>query len=162
MSRTAAPGLFGSFITTDGVPFGGDFTLNYNFQAPYYAAASSNRLEVMAPFFDVIVDYMAKGEQMADDYFGCPGVHYPGHIGPWGMTSTDVGDMGQRSDAVFAALFFAHRYMHSLDDTWLKAGTCASFGGCCLPFAVCWAHPLPHSRGGRAATDAVRLPDGRG
>lgn len=75
----------------------------------------------MAPFFDVIIDYMAKGEQMADDYFGCPGVHYPGHIGPWGMTSTDVGDMGQRSDAVFAALIFAHRYMYSLDDTWLKA-----------------------------------------
>jgi hypothetical protein len=128
------------------VPFGGDFTLNYNFQAPYYAAASSNRLEVMAPFFDVIVDYMAKGEQMAADYFGCPGVHYPGHIGPWGMTSTDVGDMGQRSDAVFAALIFAHRYMYSLDDTWLKAGTCASFA---VVFAVCWAHPLPHLTGRR-------------
>jgi hypothetical protein len=104
------------------MPFGGDYTLNYNFQSPYYAVAASNHLDVMAPYFDAIVDFMAKGQQMADEYFGCPGVHYTGHIGPWGMISSDVGDMGQRSDAVFAAVIFAHRFMYSLDLVWLNTG----------------------------------------
>lgn len=89
-SPCSAPGLFGTFITKDGIPFNGDYTLNYNFQSPYYATASSNHLEVMAPFFDAILDYMAKGEQMAAEFFNCSGVHYPGHIGRTSLTSSFV------------------------------------------------------------------------
>jgi hypothetical protein len=39
------------------------------------------------------------------------------------MTSSDGGDMGQRSNAAFSAVIFANYYMYSLDNNWLYAGT---------------------------------------
>jgi hypothetical protein len=105
-----------------------------------------------------MIDYMAKGGQMAEEFFNCSGIHYPGHIGmskyppslalsfwmgilidrsgplpgPWGMTSSDGGDMGQRSSAAFSAVIFANYYMYSLDNDWLYTGTTSDH-----PFASC-------------------------
>lgn len=38
------------------------------------------------------------------------------------MSSSDAGDMGQRSNAAFSAVIFAQYYMHSLDNNWLYSG----------------------------------------
>jgi hypothetical protein len=47
--------------------------------------------------------------------FGCPGIVLDGGIGPRGMLSTHVGDMGQRSDAAFAAVNFVSRWLYTRD-----------------------------------------------
>lgn len=39
-----APGIWGPFITQDGAAWGGDYHLNYNYQAPYWASYSSNHI----------------------------------------------------------------------------------------------------------------------
>ena len=40
-----APGLYGVWATSDGAAWNGDYTLDYNYQSPYYGAFSSNHGE---------------------------------------------------------------------------------------------------------------------
>ena len=51
--------------------------------------------------------------------FGCPGVVFDGAIGPRGMLATHVGDMGQRSDAAFAAAIFVSHWLYTRDTAYL-------------------------------------------
>ena len=64
--------------------WGGDYTLNYNFESPYYGVFASNHLELAASYFDAILEYIPEGRLEAAAY-NCSGVHYPGHIGPFGL-----------------------------------------------------------------------------
>lgn len=45
-----APSMFGNFITTDDVAWGGIYFMNYNEEAPYYGAFSSNHAEIARPY----------------------------------------------------------------------------------------------------------------
>jgi hypothetical protein len=45
-----APSLFGNFITTDDVAWGGIYFMNYNEEAPYYGVFSSNHPELAEPY----------------------------------------------------------------------------------------------------------------
>jgi hypothetical protein len=45
-----APSMFGNFITTDDVAWGGIYFMNYNEEAPYYGAFSSNHPEIAKPY----------------------------------------------------------------------------------------------------------------
>lgn len=51
----------------------GDLTLNYNAEASYYGAASSNHLELFEPYLQTILDYLPSARLMADS-------QYPGHL----------------------------------------------------------------------------------
>ena len=53
------PGIFG-WTTTDTPAWNGDYHLNYNFQAPFYALYSSNRLEQAIPHDAPLLDFMTK------------------------------------------------------------------------------------------------------
>ena len=44
---------------------------------------------------------------------------FDGAIGPRGMLATHVGDMGQRSDAAFAAVNFVSRWLYTRDTAFL-------------------------------------------
>ena len=114
-----APGLWGNWITTDAPGWQGDYTLNYNFQAPYYITYSANHPELSMPFYKAIRDFMPKGFEMARTH-GWKGVHFPTHIGPWGLIPEGWQDWGQRSDAAYAALNFITYYEHTQDKDWLK------------------------------------------
>jgi hypothetical protein len=73
---------------------------------------SSNHPELVLSYFDPILQWVPNGQKMAAQ-FGCLGVHYPGHIGPWGLTVSSVGDMGQRMMASFAAIHFINYYYYT-------------------------------------------------
>lgn len=83
-----APGIWGPFITKDSAAWGGDYHLNYNYQAPYWAAYSSNHIDETDNFDQPLLDYMEKGKQHARDLLGIRGIYYPVGIGPKGLVTT--------------------------------------------------------------------------
>eukprot|EP01052_Picozoa_sp_SAG31_P021315 SAG31_NODE_1642_length_7657_cov_3.459402_4_plen_474_part_00 len=96
-----------------------DFHLNYNFQAAFYGAVGSNRPELADSFFSPVLNHVPIARTNARNDFGCPGVVFDGAIGPRGMLATHVGDMGQRSDAAFAAVNFVSRWLYTRDTAFL-------------------------------------------
>ena len=59
-------------------------TIDYNAEAQFYGAASSNRAELTLPWATVVLDYVAAARNESA-YFQCPsGLHYPGALGPFG------------------------------------------------------------------------------
>ncbi|GMI56611.1 hypothetical protein ScalyP_jg5565 [Parmales sp. scaly parma] len=60
-----SPGLWGPFCTTDTPDWADQMTLDYNFEANYWAAATSNRAELMEPYFATVNSLMKIGEQRA-------------------------------------------------------------------------------------------------
>lgn len=83
-----APGIWGPFITRDSSSWGGDYHLNYNYQAPYWAAYSSNYIDQTANFDQPLLDYMEKGKQHAKELLHMKGIYYPVGIGPKGLVTT--------------------------------------------------------------------------
>lgn len=83
-----APGIWGPFITRDSSAWGGDYHLNYNYQAPYWAAYSSNHIEETDNFDQPLLDYMDKGKAFARQLLGIKGIYYPVGIGPFALTTT--------------------------------------------------------------------------
>lgn len=80
-----APGIWGPFITRDEAAWGGDYHLNYNYQAPYWACFSSNHIHLTDNFDQPLLDYMEAGRKHAADLLGCRGIYYPVGIGPKGL-----------------------------------------------------------------------------
>jgi len=115
-----APGLWGNWLTVNDPMWFGDFHLNYNFQAPFYGLYSANHVETTLPFYDAMNQAIPLGRQFSQSK-GWKGIHLPVSIGPWGMTpyGKDL-DLGQRSNAAYAALLFIWYWQHTQDNEWLR------------------------------------------
>ena len=83
-----APGIWGPFITRDEAAWGGDYHLNYNYQAPYWASFSSNHISLTDNFDQPLLDYMDAGRKHARELLNCNGIYYPVGIGPKGLCTT--------------------------------------------------------------------------
>lgn len=79
-----APGIFGPFITTDEPAWCGDYHLNYNFEAPYWASYSSNHICLTENYDEPMLAYMDQGRVHAKNLFNCRGVLYPVGLAPRG------------------------------------------------------------------------------
>lgn len=86
-SEKFAPGLWGCFITRDSTAWSGDYHLNYNYQAPYWAAFSSNQINLTGNFEKPLLEYMSKGKAHAKSLLNNAGIYYPVGIGPKGLTT---------------------------------------------------------------------------
>lgn len=86
--RKFAPGIWGPFITRDEAAWGGDYHLNYNYQAPYWASFSSNHISQTDNFDQPLLDYMDAGRMHARELLNCRGIYYPVGIGPKGLCTT--------------------------------------------------------------------------
>jgi alpha-L-fucosidase 2 len=80
-----APGIWGCFITRDSMSWGGDYHLNYNFQAPYWALFSSNHIALTDNFDQPLLDYMEMGNIHAQKQLEVDGIYYPVGLGPKGL-----------------------------------------------------------------------------
>ena len=83
-----APGIWGPFVTCDNAAWGGDYHLNYNYQAPYWAAYSSNHIHLTDNFDQPLLDYMESGRKHAKELLNCRGIYYPVGIGPKGLCTS--------------------------------------------------------------------------
>ncbi|MDR1454088.1 MAG: hypothetical protein LBJ01_00395 [Tannerella sp.] len=83
------PGLFGTWITQEQPAWAGDYHLNYNYQAPFYALYSANRIEQAEPFYTPLLDFIPRGKYYSEKLTGIPdGILYPVGIGPLGIETT--------------------------------------------------------------------------
>jgi hypothetical protein len=137
-----APGLWGSFITQDSTAWGGDYHLNYNYQAPYWAAYSSNYIDLTDNFDQPLLDYIEKGKVHAKTLLNNKGIYYPVGIGPHGLVTTrwpltpddmeqryatrentiDSGYkfLGQKINAVFSVGNMLMRFYSTYDESYLR------------------------------------------
>ena len=132
-----APGIWGPFITRDEAAWGGDYHLNYNYQAPYWASFSSNHISLTDNFDQPLLDYMKAGQMHARNLLNCRGIYYPVGIGPkglctsmWPLTPDEMQEkyatrentiddgykfLGQKINAVFSVGNMLMRYYSTYD-----------------------------------------------
>lgn len=137
-----APGIWGPFITKDSSAWGGDYHLNYNYQAPYWAAFSSNYIDLTDNYDQPLLDYMEKGRWHAKDLLNMRGIYFPVGIGPKGLCTTlwpltpdemearygtrentiDHGYkfLGQKINAVFGAANMLMRFYSTYDEQYAE------------------------------------------
>ncbi|MFI0941681.1 glycosyl hydrolase family 95 catalytic domain-containing protein [Streptomyces sp. NPDC021020] len=107
-----APGLWGNWITGN-MNWNGDYHTNYNYQAPFYAALTTNHIDQMAAYDKPVLDWMSRGQQLAAQN-GFQGVLYPVGISP-NATSADMNLHNQKSNAVNLASDMVMRYEQTRD-----------------------------------------------
>ncbi|MCX5653668.1 MAG: hypothetical protein NTY65_03330 [Planctomycetota bacterium] len=115
------PGLFGLWVTDDDPRWAGDYHLNYNFQAPFYALYSCNHLEQADPFHAPVLDFMERGRSCAKTLLNIRGVYYPVGIGANGIQTSAPGTfLGQKSNAAYCLVNIAMRWYHTYDKEYAK------------------------------------------
>jgi alpha-L-fucosidase 2 len=127
------PGLFG-WTTDDSPGWNGDYHLNYNFQASFYALYGANRLQQGEPEDAPLIDFMPRGEWYAKNVTHIRGILYPVGIGPLGIEVTrnfPVAEyqkeiekeglfFGQRSNAAYGLLNMAQQWRCTYDTVYGK------------------------------------------
>ncbi len=78
------PGIYGCWTTSDLALWSGAYTLNYNYESPFFCLYTSNREELARSYIDPLLDMIPLGEMFAKEKFGRPGICLPVEIGPFG------------------------------------------------------------------------------
>ena len=114
-SNSPPPGLWGNFVTSTDMEWKGDYTLDYNYQAPFWAALACNHPELTANYDQPLLNQIPRGEAIAQHY-GYQGIYFYTHLIPSPGWSDDAYTFwSQRSDALFAAVDCAMRWRYTQD-----------------------------------------------
>jgi len=105
------PGLWG-YSTADQMGWFGDYHLNYNYEAPFYALATANHAELLACYSSPLNDFLPLAKRYAKEYLGIGGAYYPVSMGPLGMETDYRPDtkehghlfLGQKTNGAYAAV----------------------------------------------------------
>jgi alpha-L-fucosidase 2 len=118
VSRTGeqAPGLWGNWVVKDPA-WNGDYTLNYNYEAPFYAAFPTNHVELADSFDQPIVDWLPNAQALATKN-GWGGAYFRVHIGPLPNGSGDTNEWNQKFNGAFAASVMIMHYYATRDATY--------------------------------------------
>jgi alpha-L-fucosidase 2 len=120
-SRTGEtpPGLWANWVIKDPA-WNGDFTLNYNYEAPFYLAGPTNHTELADSYDKPIIDWLPKAQALATTR-GWTGAYYRVHIGPLPNGSADGNEWNQKSCGAFAAsVMLMHYYYGGRDAAYAK------------------------------------------
>lgn len=124
------PGLYGNFITVDKPKDSGAYKLNYHYEAPFYAAISSNHPELTDYYADPLNAAIAGGRENAADYLGCEGIYYPVLLGPMGLVPEEDRIhyekmfLGQKFCASYAAVIMIMRWKGTMDLNYARSVLC--------------------------------------
>ena len=123
------PAMFG-WVTTDRPKWAGDYHLNYNHYAPFYALYSANRIEQGDPQDAPILDFRKRGKWYAENVTKTRGVLYSVGVGPLGIETSFERRLGnpnslnkekgglfwrQRSNAAYSLVNIAQRWRTTYD-----------------------------------------------
>ncbi len=86
------PGIFGTWVTQERPDWNGDYHLNYNHQAPFYALFSSNRIEQALPYNYPLLEIADRTRTRSKNLFGIDGIFMPVGVGPKGIEVTYSGE----------------------------------------------------------------------
>ncbi len=116
-----APGLYG-WNGTDTPRWQGDYTTNYNVQAPYYGVYSSNHPELAASYYKAINSISDQHGVAYAASRGYQGTYFRTHYGPLGIQTERDGnpDWGQRTNALESAINFIKDYLYTKNLTTLQ------------------------------------------
>lgn len=130
------PPIFGTWTTTDIPGWEGDYHLNYNHQAPFYALYAGNHIEQADPYHAPILDFRSRAQWYATNALGIRGAYYPVGIGPKGIETTrNYPDDGyarpphiekeglfyfQRSNGAYCLVNIAMRWYYTYDKDYAK------------------------------------------
>jgi hypothetical protein len=131
------PPIFGTWITKEQPGWCGDYHLNYNHMAPFYALYSANRIEQAEPYYRPLLAIMPRGQYYSEKLTRIPdGILLPVGIGPLGIETTRwsplmekyhkdwriVGNIeddgmfhGQKSNAAYAVVNLSMQFQHTWD-----------------------------------------------
>lgn len=122
-----APGIFGNWNTTDEPAWGGDYHLNYNYEAPWWGLYSSNHIGICEPYARPLLEYREKARAAAREKLGCRGLYMLVGIGPKGLRTSaildragndDINYWGQKSNAAYAALNMVMHFYYTRDEAY--------------------------------------------
>jgi hypothetical protein len=130
------PPIFGTWITQEQPAWSGDYHLNYNHNAPFYALYSANRIEQAEPYYSPIQAVIPRGKYYSEKITGISGgILLPVGIGPLGIETTRwhplaervrkwkekglVEDEGlfhaQKSNSAYAVVNLSMQFYHTYD-----------------------------------------------
>ncbi len=139
-----AAGLFAIWHTTDNANWKSDYHLNYNFISTYYGLATSNRVSMILPAVEALMDYVPKGIENASSLDQLRAVYsdfvdelialgqvdpetgisdailFPVGIGPYGM-KLDAYYHHETVNAPFSAYPLIEYYNFTQDQEFLKS-----------------------------------------
>jgi hypothetical protein len=95
----------------------GDYTLNYNFETPFYAAFPTNHVELADAYDKPVTDWLPHAEAQAMSH-GWKGAFYRVHIGPLPNGSADTNEWNQKSNGAWAATDMIMHYYYTLDNAY--------------------------------------------
>ena len=108
-----APGLWGNWITSTRMGWQGDYTLDYNYEAPFWAAYPTNHVSLADPYDAPLLAWMARGRGLAGKLHE-PGLLYYTHLAPSpGWSADNFRALDQKSDALFAAVDCIQRWRYT-------------------------------------------------
>jgi alpha-L-fucosidase 2 len=138
------PGLWGNTLTMDATfdAWEGDYHTDYNHQAPWWGAYSSNHIEISDPYDQPMLDYIEPAKKHARELLNCGGIYFPVGLGPKGFcasyypltpekmmkyyripdTGLEGGIMfcGMKSNAVFVANNMLMRFYSTYDTAYAE------------------------------------------
>ena len=115
-----APGLWGNWITSTRMGWQGDYTLDYNYQAPFWAAFPTNHVGLADPYDAPILAWMERGRALAKKLHA-QGLFYYTHLAPSpGWSADNFRSLDQKSDALFAAVNCVQRWHFTRDAAYAR------------------------------------------
>ena len=109
------PGLWGNFVTVPEMAWDGDYTLNYNFEAPFWGAYACNHPELAESYESPLLESMPRGRAIALK-FQQQGLYYYMHIIPVpGWSNGGKTFQGQKSGTLFSSLNCIMRWRYTRD-----------------------------------------------
>jgi alpha-L-fucosidase 2 len=114
-SRTGErpPGLWANWVMKNPA-WNGDYTLNYNYETPFYAAFPTNHVELSDSYDKPVLDWLAQAQAEATSN-SFSGAFYRVHIGPLPNGSGDTNTWNQKSCGAFAATDMLMHYYFTMD-----------------------------------------------
>jgi hypothetical protein len=152
-----APGLWGNFITSPHMGWNGDYTLDYNYEAPYWAAYPTNHVALADNYDQALLDWMKRGAALAR-HRHYHGLFYYAHLSPLpGWSADGAKSIRQKSDALFACVDCLQRWRYTRKPAYARK---------VYPFlrgvATFWDHDLVEKNGVfmdyNDAADELRYP----
>lgn len=136
------PSIFGTWITKERPYWNGDYHLNYNHMAPYYALYSANRIEQANPYYMPLLASIPRGNYYSEKVTSIPdGILLPVGAGPLGIETTrrtpfmdtyfkewiesknieDEGMFwGQKSNSAYAVVNMSMQFYHTWDKEYTR------------------------------------------
>ena len=113
------PALFGCWTTSNLARWSGAYTINYNYESPFFCLYTANRQDLIKSYIDPLLEIIPIGELYAKKLFHKRGICLPVEIGPWGTVCSPM-FFHQKTNAAYCCVNIFMHFFSDLDLEWGK------------------------------------------